>query len=97
MAKNLNDKIKQETERLNELREKREDIDTKIRKSEEALKKYRLLQNSVQYEEIQKATEELGISITEIIEALKSGKDMAGLQKRVELAKVNMETAEASV
>lgn len=95
MAKSLNDKIEKETERLNELRKKRDDIDIKIRKSEEELEKYQLLQNSVQYEEIRKATEEIGISITDIIAALKSGGDMAGLQKRLEAAKSNTETAEA--
>lgn len=96
MAKSLNDKIKQETEKLNGLMKKKDEIEEKIKKSEEELKKYQLMQNSVQYEEIRKTTEEMGISIMDIIAALKSGGDMTGLQKRVEAAKANMETAEAA-
>lgn len=91
--RDLNEKIKQESEKLKGLREKRAELDQKIKKSESVLERYHLMQNSEQYEAIQRATKNSGLSIDDILSALKSG-DMLGLQERMEEAKTkeNQET-----
>lgn len=89
--RDLNEKIKQESEKLKGLREKRAELDQKIKKSESVLERYQLIQNNEQYEAIQKATENSGLSIDDILSALNSG-DMLGLQERMEAAKAKAET-----
>mgnify|MGYP006920847194 CR=1 FL=1 len=84
--RDLNEKIKQESERLKELQKKREELDQKIKKSESVLERYHLMKNSERYEAIQRATESSGLSIDDILSALKSG-DILGLQERMEEAK----------
>lgn len=88
--RDLNEKIKQESEKLKGLREKRAELDQKIKKSESVLERYQLMQNNEQYEAIQKATENSGLSIDDILSALNSG-DMLGLQERMEAAKAKAE------
>lgn len=88
--RDLNEKIMQESEKLKGLREKRAEIDQKIKKSESILERYQLMQNNEQYEAIQKATENSGLSIDDILSALNSG-DMLGLQERMEAAKAKAE------
>ena len=88
--RDLNEKIKQESEKLKGLREKRAELDQKIKKSESILERYQLMQNNEQYEAIQKATENSGVSIDDILSALNSG-DMLGLQERMEAAKAKAE------
>lgn len=88
--RDLNEKIKQESEKLKGLREKRAELDQKIKKSESILERYQLMQNNEQYEAIQKATENSGLSIDDILSALNSG-DMLGLQERMEAAKAKAE------
>ena len=88
--RDLNEKIKQESEKLKGLREKRAELDQKIKKSESVLERFQLMQNNEQYEAIQKATENSGLSIDDILSALHSG-DMLGLQERMEAAKAKAE------
>lgn len=88
--RDLNEKIKQESKKLKALREKRAELDQKIKKSESILERYQLMQNNEQYEAIQKATENSGLSIDDILSALDSG-DMLGLQERIEAAKAKAE------
>lgn len=88
--RDLNEKIKQESEKLKALREKRAELDQKIKKSESILERYRLMQNNEQYEAIQKAIENSGLSIDDMLSALNSG-DMLGLQERMEAAKSKAE------
>ena len=83
MTRDLNKKIEQESEKLKNLQEKRAELDQKIKKSESILDRYYLMKNSEQYEAIQRATENTGLSIEDILSALKSG-DMLGLQERME-------------
>ena len=83
MTRDLNKKIEQESEKLKNLQEKRAELDQKIKKSESILERYYLMKNSEQYEAIQRATENTGLSIDDILSALKSG-DMLGLQERME-------------
>ena len=84
--RDLNEKIKQESERLKELQKKREELDQKIKKSESVLERYHLMKNSERYEAMQRATESAGVSIDDILSDLKSG-DILGLQERMEEAK----------
>ena len=88
--RDLNEKIKQESEKLKVLREKMAELDQKIKKAESVLERYQLMQNNEQYEAIQKATENSGLSIDDILSALHSG-DMLGLQERMEAAKTKAE------
>ena len=90
--RDLNEKIKRESEKLRDLKKKREELDQKIKKSESLLERYHLMKNSEQYESIQEVTENSVLSIDEILSALKSG-DMSGLQKRMEETKNKRETS----
>ena len=85
-GKDLGEKIKRETEKLNGLRKKKADIDGKIKACESNLEKYTLIQEKEQYLAIQKATEGAGVSVEDVLAALQSG-DMTGLQERMEAAK----------
>lgn len=89
--RDLSEKIKQESEKLKGLREKRAELDQKIKKSESILERYQLMQNNEQYEAIQKATKNSGLSIDDILSALNTG-DMLGLQERMEAAKAKAES-----
>jgi len=88
--RDLNEKIKQESAKLKGLREKKAELDNKIKKSESILERYQLMQNNEQYEAILKATEGSGVSVDDILTALKSG-DMLGLQERMEASKAQIE------
>lgn len=83
--KDLSEKIRLEEEKLAELKEKRAEIDKKIKKSEANLEKYYLTQNNERYIALQKATEQSGVSMADVLAALQSG-DLIGLQERIEAA-----------
>ena len=53
--KNLSEKIKAEEEKLETLKNKREEIDKKIESLENSLEKYRLMANNSKYIELQNA------------------------------------------
>lgn len=81
----LAEKIIQETEKLNDLMEKRTTLDRKIKKVQENLEKYRLIQNNQKFAALEQATAETGVSVDDIIAALHTG-DLITLQERMKAA-----------
>lgn len=81
----LTEKITQETERLKELLQKRAVLERKIKKTQETLERYQLIQNNEKYSAIEKATKDTGVSVEDILSALQTG-DILGLQERMEAA-----------
>lgn len=79
----LTEKIEMETAKLATLTKKRDDLDRKIKKVQENLEKYKLIQNSNKYSAIEESAQIMGVSIEDVIAALKSG-DMLSLQERME-------------
>lgn len=91
----LSEKIKQESAKLDELMAKKADLDRKIKKSQERLEKYRLVQNNEKFSAIEKAMQGTGVSVEDMLAALQSG-DLISLQERIEAerAKAEMEKNE---
>jgi hypothetical protein len=79
----LEEKIKQEQEKLDGLLKKRTALDRKIKKVQSSLEKLRLIRNNERYFAIEEATQGTGLSVEDILTALKSG-DLQGLQERME-------------
>lgn len=73
MAMSLDEKIKKEKSRNEELKERRKELDEKIKKSDAELDRLYLVKNNDMLIEIQKAAEETGMTIEDIITAVKSG------------------------
>lgn len=91
----LAEKIKMESEKLATLTKKRNDLDKKIKKVEANLEKYKLIQNNNKYSAIEESAQVMGVSVEDVLAALKSG-DMISLQERMEAAqeKAKEDTAE---
>ena len=81
----LSEKIEMETAKLATLTKKRDDLDKKIKKVQANLEKYKLIQNSNKYSAIEESAQNMGVSIEDVLAALKSG-DMLSLQERMEAA-----------
>lgn len=81
----LSEKIEMETVKLATLTKKRDDLDKKIKKVQANLEKYKLIQNSNKYSAIEESAQIMGVSIEDVLAALKSG-DMLSLQERMEAA-----------
>lgn len=79
----LAEKINQETEKLNKLMEKRTELDRKIKKTQERLEKYKLIQNNQKFTALEEATVGAGVSVEDILAALRGG-DLIALQERME-------------
>lgn len=91
----LAEKIEQETAKLNDLMEKRAAVDRKIKKAQENLEKYRLVQNNQKFTALEEATAGTGVSVEDILAALQSG-DLLTLQERMEAAQ-EKESAEQAM
>ena len=91
----LAEKIKMESEKLATLTKKRNDLDKRIKKVESNLEKYKLIQNNNKYSAIEESAQVMGVSVEDVLAALKSG-DMISLQERMEAAqeKTKEDTAE---
>lgn len=91
----LAEKIEIETQKLATLTKKRDDLDRKIKKVQGNLEKYKLIQNSNKYSAIEESAQVMGVSIEDVLAALKSG-DMLSLQELMESAqeKSQEDTAE---
>ena len=89
----LAEKIAQEQAKLDELLKKRTALDRKIKKAQSSLEKLQLIQNNERYSAIEEATQGTGLSVEDILAALKSG-DLLGLQERMEAAQGTAETEE---
>lgn len=81
----LSEKIEMETAKLATLTKKRDDLDKKIKRVQANLEKYKLIQNSNKYSAIEESAQIMGVSIEDVLAALKSG-DMLSLQERMEAA-----------
>lgn len=84
---NLEEKIEQEQSRLDSLKTKRAALDKKIKKSEDNLERYSLMQKSGMYTSLMEATKGTGVCINDILTALQSG-DLLSLQEQIEKVKV---------
>lgn len=73
MAMSLDEKIRKEEAKNKELKERRKELDEKIKKSDAELDKLYLVKNNEKLIEIQKAAEETGMTIEDIIRAVKNG------------------------
>ena len=91
----LAEKIEMESAKLDTLTKKRNDLDKKIKKVEANLEKYKLIQNNNKYSAIEESAQIMGVSVEDVLAALKSG-DMISLQERMEAAqeKAKEDTAE---
>ena len=89
----LSEKIEMETAKLATLTKKRDDLDKKIKKVQANLEKYKLIQNSNKYSAIEESAQIMGVSIEDVLAALKSG-DMLSLQERMEAAQEKPQEAE---
>lgn len=91
----LAEKIEMESAKLVTLTKKRNDLDKKIKKVEANLEKYKLIQNNNKYSAIEESAQIMGVSVEDVLAALKSG-DMISLQERMEAAqeKAKEDTAE---
>lgn len=81
----LAEKIEMESAKLVTLTKKRNDLDKKIKKVEANLEKYKLIQNNNKYSAIEESAQVMGVSVEDVLAALKSG-DMISLQERMEAA-----------
>lgn len=82
----LAEKIYQEQTKLEELLKKRETLDRKIKKAQGNLERLQLIKNNARYSAIEQAAQGTGLSVEDILAALKSG-DLLGLQERMDAAK----------
>ena len=73
MAMSLEEKIKKEEAKNRELKERRKELDEKIKKSDAELDKLYLVKNNETLIELQKAAEETGMTLEDIIKAIKNG------------------------
>jgi len=79
---NIEEKLKKEEKKLNDLKEKRRVIDEKIKKAENEVEKYNNIINQQKFSEVSHVLTAKGLTLDEIMEAIKSG-DMATLQERL--------------
>lgn len=84
----LSEKLTQETEKLNDLMKKREALDRKIKKTQENIEKYKLIQNNEKIMALEQATAGTGVSVEDILSALKNG-DLMKLQERMVAAQAS--------
>lgn len=82
------EKIEKEEKRLKGLKARRAELDKKIKKSEDDLERYRLMEQSDNYTALMEAAKGTGVSISDILSALQSG-DLLGLQEHIESLKVS--------
>lgn len=82
MAMSLDEKITKEESKNKELKERRKELDEKIKKSDAELDRYYLIKNNERLIELQKAAAETGMTIDDIILAVKSG-SVSVLQNKV--------------
>ena len=81
-SKNLNEKIKAEEKKLEALKNKRGEIDKKIQGIEDELEKYRLMVNNSKFIELQNAAKEIGVSVDDVLTAMKKG-SLTELQNQI--------------
>lgn len=73
MALSLDEKITKEETKNKELKQRRKDLDEKIKKSDAELDKLYLVKNNEMLLELQKAAQGTGMTIEDIILAVKGG------------------------
>ena len=79
----LQELLEREEIRLDNYKKKRTELDEKIRATEAAIQKYRVMLNNNQYLGFVSLVQEKGISLNEIMTAIQQG-DLLSLQERIE-------------
>ena len=79
----LQELLEREEIRLDNYKKKRTELDEKIRATEAAIQKYRVMLNNNQYLGFVSLVQEKGISLDEIMTAIQQG-DLLSLQERIE-------------
>lgn len=83
MENKLNEKIVKEQEKLNTYKEKRADLDEKIKECEANIERLTLTKNSQKYEVFSNTVQKNGLTMDDILSALQSG-DFLSLQEKME-------------
>ena len=79
----LQELLEREEIRLDNYKKKRTELDEKIRATEAAIQKYRVMLNNNEYLGFVSLVQEKGISLNEIMAAIQQG-DLLSLQERIE-------------
>lgn len=79
----LDNMIKKEQVRVMKLKEKRAEIDEKIKKAENNITKYTLMQDQNRYKTLTNVLEKKGVSLDDILLAFQQG-DLLTLQEKIE-------------
>lgn len=79
----LDNMIKKEQEKVMKLKQKRTEIDEKIKKSNNNIAKYTLMQDHNRYKTLTNVLEKKGVSLDDILLAFQQG-DLLTLQEKVE-------------
>lgn len=82
-SEQLKKAIANEEERLAGYKEKRTELDDKIRKSEAKIRELKMMANSKTFDALAGLVEQKGLSVEDLITALKGG-DLLGLQEQME-------------
>lgn len=79
----IHEKRAKEQEKLNGLLEKKAEIDERIKESENRIKKYTMMINEQKFTEVNDVISSTGLSLEEVMLAIKSG-DLLSLQEKIE-------------
>lgn len=82
-SEKLTELINKERSNLKKLTEKKAEIDAKIKKSESKLQEYEMMSNSQQFGTLTSAISKSGLSVDDLLSALKNG-DLLSLQEKME-------------
>lgn len=82
-SEKLTELITKEKNSLKKLYEKRAEIDAKIKKGEAKLQEYEMMSNSQQFGTLTSAISKSGLSVDDLLAAIKSG-DLLSLQEKME-------------
>lgn len=87
---NIKEKLEKEEKRLQALKSQKITIEEKIKKTEAEIEKYSNLINQKKFSEMSEVLTANGLTIDEILKAVRSG-DMLSLQERIEESVKNKE------
>lgn len=82
-SEKLTELINKERSNLKKLTEKKAEIDAKIKKCEAKLQEYEMMSNSQQFGTLTSAISKSGLSVDDLLSALKNG-DLLSLQEKME-------------
>lgn len=96
MSEKLTLLIEKEESNLKRYKAKRAEYDEKVRKSESKLREYKTMQNSEKFNDFSAIVQKNGLSVEDILTALKNG-DLLSLQEQMENAQQAEQEFEAAV